>query len=419
MVEFSTNYGFQKPDFNTSIWHDEVNGNFDLLDSILFAFTGLQNFVGTWSNSTVYLVGQRVFDDDEGTIWQCRVQHTSDASDTFEADRTANPTFWIQVVSVPIIRGAWANDTFYNIGEIAYDADEGVFGRATTTHTSSSSPDTMRDDAANWEFFFDLQAALLASGVGFTPAGNIEATDVQAAIEELDSETAAALSGLSDDISALDAAKISNSLLTTRGDIITRGASAPQRLALGTSGFNLKSDGTDVVWDYGAAEALIASGNLSGNLDLVLTSHSAFKSFKIKLHGAKSSTDAFLACRTSTDGGSNYDSGATDYDWKYIRLGIGLFDSVEDEGDNDIIMAGSVGGNSDEGCDGEIILWNPFVTGQHKRVSWDIVGRSSTGALFKWSGGGKRNSTADIDAIRIYFISNSFAAGTYSLIGMR
>lgn len=35
---------------------------------------------------------------------------------------------------------------------------------------------------------------------------------------------------------------------TTRGDIITRGASNNQRLALGTSGYFLGSDGTDAVW---------------------------------------------------------------------------------------------------------------------------------------------------------------------------
>lgn len=36
--------------------------------------------------------------------------------------------------------------------------------------------------------------------------------------------------------------------LTTRGDIITRGASNPQRLALGATGTVLRSDGTDAVW---------------------------------------------------------------------------------------------------------------------------------------------------------------------------
>jgi len=41
---------------------------------------------------------------------------------------------------------------------------------------------------------------------------------------------------------------IQSSTLTTRGDIITRGASAPQRLALGANGYVLTSDGTDAVW---------------------------------------------------------------------------------------------------------------------------------------------------------------------------
>ncbi len=35
---------------------------------------------------------------------------------------------------------------------------------------------------------------------------------------------------------------------TTRGDIITRGASANGRLAVGTSGYHLSSDGTDPSW---------------------------------------------------------------------------------------------------------------------------------------------------------------------------
>jgi hypothetical protein len=44
------------------------------------------------------------------------------------------------------------------------------------------------------------------------------------------------------------ASPISGTVLTTRGDIITRGASAPQRLAVGTAGQVLTTDGTDVSW---------------------------------------------------------------------------------------------------------------------------------------------------------------------------
>lgn len=43
-----------------------------------------------------------------------------------------------------------------------------------------------------------------------------------------------------------------DSLLTTRGDLIRRGASAPERVALGVAGKTLRSDGTDAVWDDAA-----------------------------------------------------------------------------------------------------------------------------------------------------------------------
>ena len=44
--------------------------------------------------------------------------------------------------------------------------------------------------------------------------------------------------------------------MTTRGDMIRRGASGPERFALGSSGQVLKSDGTDVVW--GALTSVLA-----------------------------------------------------------------------------------------------------------------------------------------------------------------
>lgn len=68
---------------------------------------------------------------------------------------------------------------------------------------------------------------------------------------------------------------IAKGLLTTRGDIIVRGASAPQRLALGTSGQYLKSDGTDAVWAAIAAgttvrvQTFTASGTYTPNANMV------------------------------------------------------------------------------------------------------------------------------------------------------
>lgn len=49
------------------------------------------------------------------------------------------------------------------------------------------------------------------------------------------------------------------SLLTTRGDLIRRGASAPERVALGAAGTVLRSDGTDAAW---ASDPMRAMGTL-------------------------------------------------------------------------------------------------------------------------------------------------------------
>ena len=52
-------------------------------------------------------------------------------------------------------------------------------------------------------------------------------------------------------------------VLTTRGDILTRSASAETRLAIGTNGQTLQSDGTDIVWADSAAGA--TGGNSGAN----------------------------------------------------------------------------------------------------------------------------------------------------------
>jgi hypothetical protein len=48
-----------------------------------------------WANNTLYnTLGAVKFDADLGTFWNVAVSHTSAASGTFAADRTAHPTFW-------------------------------------------------------------------------------------------------------------------------------------------------------------------------------------------------------------------------------------------------------------------------------------------------------------------------------------
>lgn len=190
MTDFTRNYNLNKPIFDQSIWHDDVNENFDIIDAIMFAFTGVSNFVGSWTNATVYTEGQRVFDEVGGGIYQVAVAHTSNSDGTFEEDRTLHPTYWTSVSTIPNVRGEWDNGVVYNVGDMVYDSSEGIFGQANQQHTSIA-VGTMRDDIAKFNVIFDFTVVIEtapAASVPFTPAGTIESDNVQDAIEEVVSD---------------------------------------------------------------------------------------------------------------------------------------------------------------------------------------------------------------------------------------
>lgn len=69
---------------------------------------------------------------------------------------------------------------------------------------------------------------------------------------------------------------IPQSLLTTRGDLIRRGASAPERVALGASGSALMSDGTDAVWRTKAQRHKVGGFTVPGSTGNVAVSGIGF-----------------------------------------------------------------------------------------------------------------------------------------------
>ena len=88
-----------------------------------------------------------------------------------------------------------------------------------------------------------------AQGVQFTPAGNVAATNVQFAIQEVDSE------------------KIATSIIDAKGDLIVGTAdNTVARLGAGTNGYVLTADSTQA---SGVKWALAAAGATGGGTDQV------------------------------------------------------------------------------------------------------------------------------------------------------
>lgn len=148
----TSNYALSMLAFGAHNWHTEHNRNIQVIDSLLFAATGLSGVLGEWVNTTSYVVGNRVTDPDSGEVFQCETSHISAATGTFSDDRTANAAYWSNITGTPINRGVWTNNVVYNANDFVVDNRR--YAVCKTQHTSNAS-DEFDDDAVNWEILID------------------------------------------------------------------------------------------------------------------------------------------------------------------------------------------------------------------------------------------------------------------------
>lgn len=215
---------------------------------------------------------------------------------------------------------------------------------------------------------------------------------------------------------------ILENVVTTRGDIIARGASAPQRLAIGTALQVLGNDGTDVAWVNGGLR-LLASGTVSSatSLDIVLTSYTAYRGIKIFLYDFIPVTDAVsLGMRVSTDGGANYDTSGYEYHLNLSRGGTN-FPAGSTSADRILLTFSTTCGNgAAEGGDWEVTLLSQTNAAKWFRCTYmaAYISSDATPLLDAAIGGGSRDTAQDVDAIRFLFSSGNISSGKYAVYGL-
>lgn len=168
----TVNYNFRIPVFDAPGWGREIERNFDVIDSALFAATGLGNVKGVWANGENYLVGERVADD-VGLLWVSNIAHLSALSGTFEDARTAHPTYWTQVTTSTAYRGDWSTGVQYNTNDFITDGYR--YGIATRSFISSAS---YNDDVSNGDIvtLIDLTGDIVTI-VGYLSAAQTSETN--------------------------------------------------------------------------------------------------------------------------------------------------------------------------------------------------------------------------------------------------
>ena len=168
----------------------------------------------------------------------------------------------------------------------------------------------------------------------------------------------------------------------------------------------------------------MTSGTFSAaaTVDFVLTTYQSagFIHFKLYLWNIDCSADADILMRTSTNAGSSYESGASDYET--IGFGMGwsagvvFFDGDGDQTTTAMQLA-FVGGAAGEHVNVETTVWN--TTGANQTfVHTNYIGHDASTATLDFVNAGKRNTAQDTDAFRILPDTGTFT-GNYLLLGMK
>lgn len=168
---------------------------------------------------------------------------------------------------------------------------------------------------------------------------------------------------------------------------------------------------------------LIGSQDLSSTAAVNLTGFDAAKydAYLIQLSNVVPVTDGdLLILRTSANGGSSYDSGASDYNYAASQLvataGIAEFSS---SGNAAIVISRPVGnGTGEDGFSGQIWINTPQLS-RKTHITWQGGGLDNAGRATLVNGWGSRNGTQVVNAARVLFNSSNLESGTVSFYGVR
>lgn len=167
----------------------------------------------------------------------------------------------------------------------------------------------------------------------------------------------------------------------------------------------------------GGTWVLISTATISGSpatVDISLSG--SYRKYLVEFEDFYSTGANYnLFMRTSSDGGSSFDSGASNYQWG--RGALGSYSPVLSNGTAvDLLPLPGVG--STKGIVGTITFFDPLNTALKSRFHWElsrIVYNSSAIDLFL--GTGYRDAAADVNALRFYFDAGNVGGGKIRLFG--
>lgn len=131
--DYTPNYKFIIPKFDTATWHDYIESNFRSIDALLYNIFVVNGYKGEWMNSTLYEVGSVLFIGDgngdfTGKLFKVLVEHTTPNDGNFETFYENNPDKYEQFADFDAAERAaqlakdWANKLGGTVDGLEYSS---------------------------------------------------------------------------------------------------------------------------------------------------------------------------------------------------------------------------------------------------------------------------------------------------------
>lgn len=173
----------------------------------------------------------------------------------------------------------------------------------------------------------------------------------------------------------------------------------------------------------GGGLTLLNSGTVSSaaTLDIVLTSYTAYRGFRLIFWNfVPATSNVDLMFRTSTNGGSSYDAGASDYKYGAAQTASNGATSFAGVGatTTHIRLANGIANTAADGSSGAIDFGDQTNTSGKLKVWWQCSTQIVTSSLqIGMHGNGQRDAAGDVDAVRLLMSSGNIASGKWALYG--
>jgi hypothetical protein len=165
------------------------------------------------------------------------------------------------------------------------------------------------------------------------------------------------------------------------------------------SGANLTNMAAGGAWN------LITTTTASTSSSISFTGlSSTYATYAIVWQLTHSSDSRQLFFRTSTDGGSSYDSGGSDYDYHCSQMDAnnGNYQGTATNASNKLLLTSNIGNTSGEGGAGIMYIHNPSSSATYTRIQSHSVSHNSSGYSENCICTGSRLATTDVDAVQLF-----------------